>query len=115
MQKTRIYKVFTISTVLVSVLLIFLILVRMLSTKTSLYSEVFISGDGYGYTIKAGDKVLIKQYFIPAVQEEISFMSDNDAKLVSALVLNRLLKKESPVVTIEDLNKLNVNYKFKNR
>lgn len=106
MQKKRIYCIFT----LITLFLIFFILVRMSPTKTSLYSEVFVYEDGYGYMIKTGDRVLIKQYYIPAVQEELSFTSDNDAKLVSILVLSRLLKKESPVVTIEDLNTLNIQY-----
>tara|TARA_R110000796_G_scaffold88850_2_gene191790 strand:+ start:57516 stop:57860 length:345 start_codon:yes stop_codon:yes gene_type:complete len=99
-------------TLLVIVLLLFsglFLLSNKSKSDASLYTEVFIVGNGYGYKIvNAKDRILIKQDFIPAVQGEYPFKTKNDAKLVAELVKKRLLKVKSPVISINDLSNLKI-------
>ena len=91
---------------------IFLVIVVLLyhisTTQKTLYSEVFNVGNGYGYYIKTYDKILIKQSFIPAIQGEKSFVTEKDAQKVANLVMVKITENESPVVTVNELNNLNI-------
>ena len=91
---------------------IFLVIVVSLyhitTTQKTLYSEVFNVGNGYGYYIKTYDKILIKQSFIPAIQGEKSFVTEKDAQKVANLVMLKITENESPVVTVNELNNLNI-------
>ena len=91
---------------------IFLVIVVSLyhitTTQKTLYSEVFNVGNGYGYYIKTYDKILIKQSFIPAIQGEKSFVTEKDAQKVANLVMVKITENESPVVTVNELNNLNI-------
>lgn len=91
---------------------IFLVIVVSLyhitTTQKTLYSEVYNVGNGYGYYIKTYDKILIKQSFIPAIQGEKSFVTEKDAQKVANLVMVKITENESPVVTVNELNNLNI-------
>lgn len=91
---------------------IFLVIVVLLyhisTTQKTLYSEVYNVGNGYGYYIKTYDKILIKQSFIPAIQGEKSFVTEKDAQKVANLVMVKITENESPVVTVNELNNLNI-------
>tara|TARA_R110002051_G_scaffold170579_1_gene241175 strand:- start:195 stop:542 length:348 start_codon:yes stop_codon:yes gene_type:complete len=113
MKKFNIAKALTLG-VLVVILSsgLFLLANTKLKSNSSLYTKVFVVGNGYGYKIvNSKDKILIKQNFIPALQGEYPFKTKNDAKLLAELVKKRLLKGKSPVISINDLSNLKIkNY-----
>ena len=71
--------------------------------------EVFKVGNGFGYQIKSQSKLLIKQDYIPAVQLNKTFCTEEDAEKVGRFVANKILNKENPKVTMENLKQLNVD------
>lgn len=89
-------------------LVIVVLLYHITTTQKTLYSEVYNVGNGYGYYIKTYDKILIKQSFIPAIQGEKSFVTEKDAQKVANLVMVKITENESPVVTVNELNNLNI-------
>ncbi len=89
-------------------LVIVVLLYHISTTQKTLYSEVYNVGNGYGYYIKTYDKILIKQSFIPAIQGEKSFVTEKDAQKVANLVMVKITENESPVVTVNELNNLNI-------
>ena len=98
--------------ILEAIAAVFLVIVVLLyhisTTQKTLYSEVYNVGNGYGYYIKTYDKILIKQSFIPAIQGEKSFVTEKDAQKVANLVMVKITENESPVVTVNELNNLNI-------
>ncbi|MBU2997279.1 DUF4907 domain-containing protein [Cellulophaga baltica] len=78
-------------------------------SKVPTTTEVFEVENGYGYIIKANNKVLIKQSIIPAVQGNIPFKTEEEALLIGKLVENKLKTKKNPFVTIEELSELNID------
>lgn len=109
MQKKNTRKLLTLTSLLVAILAIVWIFSKYPDTNKTLYAEVFISGNGYGYAIKTKNKILIKQNFIPAVKGEKPFKTERDAKLVSELIVNRMLNQKSPVITAKDLDSLKIS------
>ena len=81
---------------------------KPINKVSSLHSEVFAVDNGYGYRILNGHRVLIQQKFIPAINGKHTFYSEKDAQLVGNLVAYKLINGHSPLVTIEELKKLNV-------
>ena len=79
-------------------------------SKTTVKLETFPTETGWGYLIKTGDKVFIKQEFIPAVPGEHSFASKIDAEKIGTLILQKLKKKQHPSVTVEELDSLQIQY-----
>jgi len=59
-------------------------------------------------------KLLIKQEYIPEIQLNKTFCTEHDAEKVAHLVCEKLYKKESPKITLENLNKLNINLNCNN-
>jgi len=77
-------------------------------SKTPLNSEIFKIGDGYGYQIELKDRVLIKQEYIPILEGKQPFTTAEDAKRTANKVITKLLKKESPILTISELKELQI-------
>lgn len=73
-----------------------------------LQSEIFKVGDGYGYQIELEDKVLIKQEYIPILEGNQPFTTVQDAERTANKVITKLLKKESPILTISELKELQI-------
>lgn len=74
-----------------------------------LYSEVIDQGDGYGYRIYNGEKLIIQQETIPGFVGEIAFATHDDADKVAKCVMDKLLKGVNPTVTLEELNALGID------
>jgi hypothetical protein len=108
MRKYAIDNRLTLAATIIAVITIFVVVVSFVTNSPQLDSKTFAVQGGFGYQIQVKDKIIIKQEYIPAVQGEIPFNSERDAQLVSKLVINKLLKKEDPVVTLNDLEKLNI-------
>ncbi len=60
------------------------------------------------YEIHYKDKKIIKQTIIPAVSGEKYFQSEADARRVGNFVLEKLKNNTRPVVSVEELKKLNI-------
>ena len=76
--------------------------------KDTITTEVVQVPGGYGYLVKNGDKILIRQEMIPSIQKESPFCTYNDAKAVASLVRQKIIKKEIPAITKEELKALHV-------
>ncbi len=87
------------------------------NTKTKLAGlniETFQTDTGgWGYNIVTGEKILIKQDIIPAIESNIPFQSEKDAKKTASLVIKKMKSKKFPTITVEELNELNVATKKK--
>lgn len=64
--------------------------------------------EGWGYEISNGDRVVIKQNQIPAMEGNSSFKTQKDAENVAKLVLNKIKMNETPSVTKEELRQLKI-------
>jgi hypothetical protein len=73
--------------------------------------ETFRTGEsGWGYSIKCGEKIVIKQDIIPAIQQSVPFHSENDAKKTANLVIHKLNLKKIPAISVNELDSLQVFY-----
>ncbi|MFI2742180.1 DUF4907 domain-containing protein [Zhouia sp. PK063] len=68
-----------------------------------LTTEVYAVKNGYGYRIKLNENILIQQNFIPAAYGKKGFKTRTEAQTIANLVVQKLLAKSSPTVTMEDL------------
>ena len=66
--------------------------------------------NGWGYTIKQDDKIIIKQTVIPAITNNHSFKSEDDALKTGSLVVQRLQQNSSPTITMSDLKTLAIKF-----
>ncbi|RAV27915.1 DUF4907 domain-containing protein [Sinomicrobium soli] len=73
--------------------------------------EVFEVGNGYGYQLKSGGKVLVRQEVIPALPGSGPFCSRSDARTAGILVRHKIMNRESPAITKEELKVLRVDVK----
>lgn len=78
------------------------------ASKQLFRSEVISVNGGFGYQILNGEKILIRQEFIPAVQGEKPFLIAKDAKSIAELVVHKLVNGETPVIYIEEIEKFNI-------
>ncbi|WP_158977793.1 DUF4907 domain-containing protein [Cellulophaga sp. L1A9] len=108
MKKSNLDKAITLTAFTISLIALVMVFMNYMKDQPILDSEVFTVEGGYGYQIQVKDKIIIKQDYIPAVQGTVPFSSKNDAQLVSSLVINKLLNNESPVVTLYELENLNI-------
>jgi hypothetical protein len=72
-------------------------------------NEIQVTG-GWGYELIYNDKILIHQEFIPAIPGKYAFQDRADAQKVGQLALIRLLQGHRPIITIQDLDSLNIKY-----
>lgn len=82
---------------------------KMQENPHYLYSEVIDQGDGYGYRIFNGEKLIIQQETIPGFVGETAFVTHDDADKVAKCVIAKLLKGVSPTVTLDELNALGID------
>lgn len=81
------------------------------ASSTSITVETFKSGDGWGYEVKIEGKTKVKQPFIPAIEGNLAFDSEMEARRVGELVVQKMKKyKRLPSVTIEELDSLQIKY-----
>ncbi|WP_116786903.1 DUF4907 domain-containing protein [Flavobacterium psychrotrophum] len=80
-------------------------------TEPHLQGNVYPVGAGFGYTISAGKKLLIKQTVIPAINGNHVFCDTADAQKICDLVLQKLQAHKSPYVSKEELTALKIKTK----
>ncbi|WP_196893385.1 DUF4907 domain-containing protein [Aureivirga marina] len=79
----------------------------------SLNIEIIKNSYGFGYEIKQQSKILIKQDFIPAIQNRKRFCSFEDANKIASLVVKRIKNKKNPRITLQDLQELKIELNCK--
>ncbi len=73
-------------------------------------SEVIPLGTGFGYIIRINHKIIIKQMYIPAIKGNTPFCSQEDAQQTADLVSQKIIQKENPAVTLEELKNLQIDF-----
>jgi hypothetical protein len=102
------YSLIAIAALLVSFAVIFF----NRHNKSDQEEKVFIHAEpvqtvyGWGYNIMAGDKIHIKQEFMPAVPGKQGFKSAADAMMVGNLVVQKIIANQLPTITIHELDSL---------
>ena len=76
--------------------------------KIFVYAVPVKTVNGWGYNIMAGEKIFIRQEFIPAVPGKQGFKTAADAQLVGNLVVKKITLKQWPTVTVSELDSLGV-------
>lgn len=76
--------------------------------KTQFRTEVIKVGNGYGYQIFYGDRLLIQQECIPVLRGNVPFQRPEDATSVAGLVVEKIMEKQSPELSLEDIKALDV-------
>lgn len=64
---------------------------------------------GWGYEIYSDGKAIIKQQTIPAIDGIVSFKTKGDAVRIAALVIEKLERGKSPVVSQKELDSLGID------
>jgi hypothetical protein len=92
------------------VLLIGFIVIKTTTTnkKEPFTTSVYSTNTGFGYSISYNNVLLIKQDYIPSIQKNQSFCTEQDAQAVANLVLEKLYKKVNPSVSPLELKKLGI-------
>lgn len=80
-------------------------------TETAYRLETFRTGEnGWGYNIFKDKKLIIKQDIIPAIEKQIAFKSEADARKTGNFVIEKLKKNQLPTLSRSDLAGLKVGY-----
>jgi hypothetical protein len=69
---------------------------------------------GWGYEIYSGEKAIIRQETIPAVNGIVSFKTEEDAAQTAALVIEKLKRGKPPLVSKKELDSLGVDTRLNN-
>jgi hypothetical protein len=74
-------------------------------------SKTFQIENGWGYDILINDKIYIHQENIPAVKGKQFFQSKSEAGKTATLVVEKLKKRQLPLVKIAELDSLKIRYR----
>ena len=100
------YSLIAITALLISFAVIFFNKYKKHDQKVFIYAEPVQTVYGWGYNIVAGDKVHIKQEYMPAISGKHGFKSAADALLVGNLVVKKITENKMPTITIHELDSL---------
>ena len=76
--------------------------------KPLVHAEAVKTTNGWGYNVLEGERIYIKQEFIPALPGKREFSSADDALRVGNLVAKRISSGLQPTITVRDLDSLGV-------
>jgi len=79
--------------------------------KIYVYAVPVKTDYGWGYNIMAGERIFIKQEFIPALPGKLGFKSADDALRTANLVVQRICANQSRAITPGDLDSLGITKK----
>lgn len=99
-----------ISKFLLSTLLVLTVLSCKQEKSNDFKIKIVGTTQHYGYQIIKGDRIVINQEYIPAVQGEQYFQDSVQAKATAQLVLSKLNKGEFPRIEIEELDSLKIHF-----
>lgn len=75
--------------------------------------STFKVNNGFGYLIKTNEKIIIKQETIPAIEESQPFCTPKDAKKTGNLVRDKILKKQNPALSLNELKQIEIAFNCK--
>ena len=90
------------------------VVVFQIKNSSAYNANVYKVNTGYGYEIRMGTKVLIKQDHVPAVTEMHAFCNSDDALKIANLVITKLENNENPRITQAELNTNDIVLNCKN-
>jgi hypothetical protein len=100
------YSLIAIAALLLSFAVIFFSQHKSQSEKVFIYAEPVQTVYGWGYNIVAGNKVHIKQEYMPAVPGKLGFKSAADAMQVGNLVVKKITENRMPTITLHELDSM---------
>lgn len=65
--------------------------------------KIFEAENGWGYSIFEQEKLVIRQQYIPVINNKTSFKTQKDALIVGTIVLEKLKHHKSPSISAEEL------------
>jgi hypothetical protein len=98
------YSLIAIAALLVCIAVIFF----SRGKKIPLHAEAVKTTYGWGYNVLAGERIYIKQEFIPAVPGKQGFSSADEALRVGNLVIERISSGLQPTITVRDLDSMGI-------
>ncbi|AXG69219.1 hypothetical protein KORDIASMS9_01439 [Kordia sp. SMS9] len=93
-----------------TLLLLLVLCTACVEQNYGITSEVIPLTKGFGYVIRIEEKVVIKQTFIPAVQGNVPFCTEQDAQRTADLVTKKMIESKGPSVTLEELKQLQIDF-----
>ena len=75
------------------------------------HAEAIKTTGGWGYNVLVGERIYIKQEFIPAVPGRHEFQSADEALRVGSLVAHRVGEGLQPTISVRDLDSLGIQIK----
>jgi uncharacterized lipoprotein YehR (DUF1307 family) len=78
------------------------------TTENTLNLQCFETGNGWGYTIEHKGKQIIYQPNIPAIGNKTVFPTKQSAEKTGKLVLEKLIRGESPALSVDELKKAGI-------
>jgi hypothetical protein len=76
---------------------------KISNNKQSIEVRTFNSSNGWGYKIDINEKTYIYQPFIPTIGHNLGFESEEVAERVGEIVKNKIIKHQSPSMSINEL------------
>jgi hypothetical protein len=98
------YSLIAVTALLVSFAVIFF----SREKKVFLHAEAVKTAYGWGYNVLAGERIYIKQEFIPGIPGKQGFTSADDALRVGNLVIKRISGGLQPTISTRDLDSLGI-------
>jgi len=65
--------------------------------------KVFEAENGWGYSIFEQEELIIRQQYIPAINNQISFKTKKDAFTIGTIVIEKLKRHKAPSISSEEL------------
>lgn len=78
------------------------------SPTPKLHLATYKTDRGWGYSISVGNKVFIKQDYIPVIPGKRAFPDEQSAKRTGELVLKKITQRKIPSLTADELISLGV-------
>lgn len=78
--------------------------------KIKLSVKTFAINNGWGYNVLANDSIYIHQEFIPAIESNKNFISQQQAETIASLVVKKIKGKQSPAISLYELDSCKINY-----
>lgn len=86
-----------------NLLLIFIFYVSCAPNEPELTVKVFEAENGWGYSIFEQEKLIIRQQYIPAINNQTSFKTKKDALTIGTIVIEKLKRHKAPSISSEEL------------
>ena len=103
------YSLIAIAALLISLAVIFFSRQNSHEGKIFLHAVAVKTDSGWGYNVLAGDKIYIKQEFIPGLSGRRGFKSATDALQVGNLVVLKISSSQLPTITERELDSLRIS------